>query len=507
MNTTRVERKKQTLSQKMAKLSLKEAPSGKRTLTPDEIEHILDFIKPNPFIPELVANSVYKNVKGHLIAQLVKVEIYPDCIPALKKSMRTMYLGSLIEPGESVGIITAQSIGESQTQANLNVFHKAGSSDKQPVVSKFTELLNATNNPKSPGYTLYFAREISLDNKLSPIAELQALKKLIGSNLVSLTLKKLEKKHTFFTVKEREIWYDGYECMYGTIENVGGACIKFYVNTDLLYTYNLTLREIAQSLRDYYVDIEVVFSPDIFGELDIFFPDSCMEIDEKLQYVTEENRAEVFMTEVAYPVLRMVNLTGVPGVEQIYFLRKEEEKSIRNPSGDSHTFGWLVETENLFEKQRTLKFMGTQEKALSSLDRFRTVLCIPGVIPEKCISNNVWDIYYTLGIEAVREYMIEQFTQIMPGINTCHISLLVDRMTFSGTIKSISRYTMRKDNGGPLNKASFEETMDNLLKAGINCEEEPIRGVSSSIICGKTARTGTGLCDIEIDVDKLIRFG
>ena len=62
---------------------------------------------------------------------------------------------TLVQPGECVGIITAQSIGEKQTQTNLNLFHKAGA-EKQPVVSKFSELLNATNKPKAPSYLIHF---------------------------------------------------------------------------------------------------------------------------------------------------------------------------------------------------------------------------------------------------------------------------------------------------------------------------------------------------------------
>ena len=43
-------------------------------------------------------------------------------------------------------------------------------------------------------------------------------------------------------------------------------------------------------------------------------------------------------------------------------------------------------------------------------------------------SNNVWDIYENLGIEAAREYLIEEFINIMEGINSCHVKLLVEKM-------------------------------------------------------------------------------
>ena len=93
--------------------------------------------------------------------------------------------------------------------------------------------------------------------------------------------------------------------------------------------------------------------------------------------------------------------------------------------------------------------------------------------------------------------------QLCSGINRCHIELLVDKMTFKGGISSISRYTMRNEDCGPMGKASFEETMDNFLKAGVYGQEENTNGVSASIICGKRSKIGSGLCDLLVDVNNI----
>ena len=120
----------------------------------------------------------------------------------------------------------------------------------------------------------------------------------------------------------------------------------------------------------------------------------------------------------------------------------------------------------------------------------------------RTFTNNMWDIYHTLGIEAARRYLIDECMNIMSGINICHAQLLIDKMTYTGTITSISRYTMRHEEE-PLQKCSFEETMDNLLKAGIFGQEDSTQGVSSSIMCGKIAQMGTGKCDIIMDLNML----
>src|SRR5690606_37193460 len=106
--------------------------SKKRHLKKEEIESLVDFIKINREIPVAVATMIYERERRKLIKQLKRVTIYPEVIPLLKDSLQAQYEKARIEPGTSVGIICAQSIGQDQTQTNLNTFHKAGSADKQP---------------------------------------------------------------------------------------------------------------------------------------------------------------------------------------------------------------------------------------------------------------------------------------------------------------------------------------------------------------------------------------
>ena len=59
----------------------------------------------------------------------------------------------MISPGEMVGAVAAQSIGEPATQMTLNTFHYAGVSAKSNVtrgIHRLRELLGVTKNLKSP---------------------------------------------------------------------------------------------------------------------------------------------------------------------------------------------------------------------------------------------------------------------------------------------------------------------------------------------------------------------
>lgn len=450
---------------------------SKRKLTNKEIANILNFLKINPHIPQETSLSVYTKIKKQLTSQLKMIEIYPCLIPELKLEIMESYKNSLIQTGETVGVISAQSIGEKQTQSNLNTFHKAGSSDKQPTTSKFAELLNATTKPKAPCYFIHFN---DTSNKI------QTLRKIINHNLVEITLKKIAKNVTITIDKEDEDWYPLYFLLKATDKKYTD-CISIDVNTDIIYEYGLNLSTIAERLEEEHEDIQCIYSPDCYSRLDIYVDTDKIQINEDVSYINQDNYREIYLEEVALPLLENFVVAGISGVLSMYFLKQEGK--------------WVVETENSREKS---KIKNSKKKTDDLTRRFNNVLNLPFVDYTKTISNNVWDIYYTFGIEAARQYMINQFLQIMDNINLCHIMILVDKMTYKGTISSISRYTMRTEDCGPFSKASFEETLDNFLKASIYGQEESTKGVSASIICGKRASLGTGSCSLKLNLEKLL---
>ena len=76
------------------------------------------------------------------------------------------YLKSVVHPGENVGTIAAQSIGEPSTQMTLNTFHLAGRGGANVTlgIPRLKEILMTTpTNIKTPCMTVFFNRE----NKLS----------------------------------------------------------------------------------------------------------------------------------------------------------------------------------------------------------------------------------------------------------------------------------------------------------------------------------------------------
>jgi DNA-directed RNA polymerase beta' subunit len=459
-----------------------------RPLTDKEIDFVLSFVPSNVFIPKKTSDFLRNQVINKYKKQLKEIKIFPALIPHLRHQLEKAYHSSLIQPGESVGIITAQCIGEKQTQSNLNTFHRAGSADKQPTASKFNELLNATKKLKDPMYYIFFKH----GNESVP-----NLRSTVSYSLVQLTLKKLAIKTSLFKDKEDEKWYPAFYHLYRNRPQHYKDGLTYFINMDILYEYQLTLQKVCEIINSKYQDLFCIHSPDNFGRLDIFVDTTNVDCNfpktwNWVKFITEENKSVTYLEEVVEPRLNNLILCGIPGVLNMFFLRNRE------------TNEWFIETANAVDKvSERQSIKQTKDKNIDSTRRFKMVLAHPLVNMAKTISNSVWDIYNVFGVEAARTYLIDEFSKIMEGINTCHVMLLVDKMTFFGTISSVSRYTVKRDDIGPFSKVSFEQALDNFLNAAVHGEDEQVKSVSGSIICAKRGGFGTGLCDLYMDLDKL----
>ena len=131
------------------------------------------------------------------------------------------------------------------------------------------------------------------------------------------------------------------------------------------------------------------------------------------------------------------------------------------------------------------------------------ILTHPCINPYETTSNNIWEVYRCLGIEAARTMLYNEISNVfeMSGayVNSRHISLLVDIMTNKGTLMSVDRHGINKSDRGPLAKCSFEETPDIIAKAAIFGEVDKIKSVSANIMVGQEPPIGTGSIDVLFD--------
>ncbi len=83
------------------------------------------------------------------------------------------YENSKVEAGESVGLISAQSVGEPGTQMTLNTFHFAGVAEFNVTVGlpRIIEILDGRKNIKTPMMEIYLKEPYSKGKDIKKIAE------------------------------------------------------------------------------------------------------------------------------------------------------------------------------------------------------------------------------------------------------------------------------------------------------------------------------------------------
>lgn len=413
----------------------------KRYLSTEEIENIIQEIKSEMNtinnLPTIMKNIFFDNFFTPIKKSLQSIQIIPKGIPILTETLKKKY--RLVIPGKSVGIITGQSIGEMQTQTTLNTFHKAGLTEKTVVtgVPRFLEIIDTNRSETQSTPCCY----IYLNDRPKTVVE---ARNIVGHHLVYFTFGKLIQNYES-NIFEPQKWYTDTTKQYK-------YCLKYYMNLEILFRYKITLKYIKEKL-DQVLSSEqyaVFISPLHMGQIDIcLFQDDSVEIETKI-----------------HSNIIKIHISGISNIENIFFMKSND------------TDEWYIETD------------GTNLAQISELhfvDIYRTY------------SNDIWEIYNIYGIEAIRKYLYFELEMLMPSIHKTHLSILVDRMTISGKLRSISRYTRKNEQTSVLSKATFEETLSNFIQASLNREKDTINGSSATITCGKVPFVGTGMNELLLE--------
>jgi len=124
--------------------------------------------------------SLFKEYKGKIPDSMLEEvkDSLPDKVTKtkLKKILEKVYYeyeNSKIEPGESVGLISAQSVGEPGTQMTLNTFHFAGVAEFNVTVGlpRIIEILDGRKKIKTPMMEIFFKDPYSKGKDIKQIAE------------------------------------------------------------------------------------------------------------------------------------------------------------------------------------------------------------------------------------------------------------------------------------------------------------------------------------------------
>jgi DNA-directed RNA polymerase subunit A" len=106
-------------------------------------------------------------VQIELENKVANLDITKKEFDAICENVIESYERSLVEPGEAVGTVAAQSIGEPGTQMTLRTFHYAGVAELSVTqgLPRLIEIVDARNNPSTPTMKIPLDSEIAGDRK------------------------------------------------------------------------------------------------------------------------------------------------------------------------------------------------------------------------------------------------------------------------------------------------------------------------------------------------------
>jgi len=374
--------------------------------------------------------------------------------------VREAYCDGLVNPGESVGVIGAQSIGEPCTQMTLNTFHYAGVSSAASVsagVPRLEEIINLKKEIKTP------SMRVAIKEGVPQVAVEKASKRLVHTMFADL----IEEESIEFADDPLMLLPDAvFDGDLGALLSVGGHYVRYRLRAKDLLIHSVSLDDIVARLSgpNIVVRAQEVSPYELFHELG----DNChVLIVHFFNNWEPEDDVMSFLETWSYKMANNFCVSGVKGIDKIYI--------------DPLTPGLF--TTNGINMDELFKF---------DIIDFANTTC-----------NHVLVIYRELGVEAARACLYDELVTVFREsgkyVNHCHLSLLCDVMCYRGTLRPITRHGACKELNGPLQRATFEEMTNTLAAAAVFTEHDKVSDVSSSVALGKQARMGTGMCDLVLD--------
>jgi DNA-directed RNA polymerase beta' subunit/intein/homing endonuclease len=419
------------------------------------------------------------------------------------------YKNSLIAPGEMVGMISAQSIGEPTTQLTLNTFHTAGSGVAMKAnvtrgVPRIEELLSITENPKNSSLTICLKKDEETDceraKELIAQIELTQLSELVES--VSICFDPDDLNTLIQEDRSTMLQYYEYQRMLNECAGIDAPeaeddpaarskwIIRMVMSREAMLDKRITMDDVHFAIKNSHGDdVSCIYAD--YNADKLVFRLRMNNINGKKPLKPKENPLDqsdkIYLLKAFQDqLLNNIVLRGLKNISKVT-LRKLMDTLHKEDGAYVKKETWVLDT-----------------KGTNLMD----VLALDYIDVSRTISDDIQEIRSVLGIEAAREALLTEMTGVFENdgtyINYHHLSLLCDRMTASASMVSIFRHGINNDNIGPIAKASFEETPEMFLKAARHAELDQMRGISANVMCGQEGYYGTSSFQVMLDLPQMI---
>jgi len=396
----------------------------------------------------------------------------------------------------------------------LDSFHVSGTAAAVKATSgvpRLKELLSVSRNIKTPSLNIYLKPDIATvfdpaedgdgdvkDERVNE-AKMRAMQVLNQLEITRLS-ELVEKTEIYFDPVLRS--EDGAVAEYSTNLTEDKGMMEIYnafedlstFKSDSPWVLRIKINKAKMNAKDLsMMDIYIRLFQSYQRQIEcLFTDDNAEELIFRIRLVREDTKADkdggeddtiAALKALEHNVLHNVLIKGTAGIQKVS-MHTSNRKLYSPETQKFHAVSeWVLDTD------------GTN---------LQEILANPNVDAERTISNDVWEIYECLGVEAARAAIYNEVMSVIGenSVNYRHLSLLIDTMTHRGFLFSVDRHGINRGDIGPLAKSSFEETTDMLINASVFSDYDRINGVSANIMLGQLPPCGTGDSDILLDEHK-----
>ena len=380
-------------------------------------------------------------------------------------------------PGDSVGCLAAQSIGEPCTQLTLNTFHTSGCDSKAVTmgIPRLKELLDASKSSKTPCTTLRF-----LDDTPDTVPAMVA-RTLPRTRLDDVVMSCTVMAEEEARARDHGAWsiLAVHKALHHEDET-SRFVVCLELHREMMRRRDLTPTAVRALLR--------------------------RRLRGKAQVLSSEvNAVDWFLLIRFRRVREMASHGGLTADHEAILCRRAAKVLLDTVvlGGHPHITGGVATTAH----RRCARGRVREEAVVHAYGHcLAECAALPHVDWSRCTSNDLWEVLPTLGVEACAHVLYDQLKTVVSYDGTYvddrHLLLLVDTMCRGGGLMPLNRHGInRVEDTSPLMRCSFEETMDVLCEAAVFGESENACGVTSCIMTGQLAKLGTGGVDVSVRDD------
>ena len=432
---------------------------------------------------------------------LIKKRFNKQAVTLLMEHIILNYKKSIVHPGEMVGVIAGQSIGEPTTQLTLNTFHHSGVATKSNVtrgVPRIEEILRLTRNPDKPSATVFLkpVDQYDKDRATNYCNMIQHTKLVDVVKSVEICFDPDDKDTKI--IQDRDLiqqYYEFEEMIQDCNKDSEGAplpkskwLIRIEIDAETLLDKNITMDDIHYAIKQSHEkNIHCIFS-DMNSSNLIFRIRLNSEILKKKKETVDslDQSDDIYLLKNFQDnLLNNIVLRGVNGITIVNprllksMVVKEDSKYVSKDL-------WILDT------------TGTNLQDLFMLDFIDYT---------RTYSNDIREVYDCLGIEAARQNILNEFNEVMEAsdayVNYHHLSILCDRMTVKSDLVPMFRSGIMNDNIGPISKGTYEMHTEVFLDASRHGDFDQMRGVSANVMCGQPGYYGTNAFNLLLDLNAM----